>query len=129
MPDGSENSNGARHIRWEDMPKERLSDFIDRRMITGVKAMLTHVYIKKGGVVPLHHHENEQITYILEGALKFWVGSEDAEPVVVRAGEVLVLPSNLPHKAEALEDTLDVDIFTPPRQDWLEGTDDYLRQQ
>lgn len=119
----------ARHIRWDDMPKEKLSNFIDRRMVTGDKAMLTHVYIKKGGIVPLHHHENEQITYILEGALKFWVGSEDAEPIVVRAGEVLVLPSNLPHKAEALEDTLDVDIFTPPRQDWLEGTDDYLRQQ
>lgn len=119
----------ARHIRWDDMPKEKLSNFIDRRMVTGDQAMLTHVYIKKGGIVPLHHHENEQITYILEGALKFWVGSEDAEPIVVRAGEVLVLPSNLPHKAEALEDTLDVDIFTPPRQDWLEGTDDYLRQQ
>jgi quercetin dioxygenase-like cupin family protein len=122
-------TNESRHIRWEEMPKEKLSNFIDRRMITGDKAMLTHVYIKKGGIVPLHHHENEQITYILEGALKFWVGSEDAEPIIVRAGEVLVLPSNLPHKAEALEDTLDVDIFTPPRQDWLEGTDDYLRQQ
>ena len=128
MPSHSEH-NGARHIRWDDMPKEKLSGFIDRRMITGDKAMLTHVYIKKGGIVPLHHHENEQITYILEGALKFWVGSEDAEPFVVHAGEVLVLPSNLPHKAEALEDTLDVDIFTPPRQDWLEGTDDYLRGQ
>ena len=77
-----------------------------------------------------HGHDNmEIVTYVLEGALKFWVGSEDAEPIVVRTGEVLVLPSNVPHKAEALEDTLDVDIFSPPRQDWLDGTDDYLRQQ
>jgi quercetin dioxygenase-like cupin family protein len=91
--------------------------------------MLTHVYMKKGCIVPMHHHENEQLTYVLEGALKFWIGSEDAEPLVVHAGEVLVLPSNVPHKAEALEDTLDVDFFTPPRQDWLDKTDDYLRRQ
>lgn len=109
------------------MPKETLSPRIDRRIISADKAMLTHVYLKKGAVVPMHHHENEQLTYILEGALKFWIGSEDADPVVVRAGEVLVLPSNVPHKAEALEDTLDVDVFSPPRQDWLDGTDDYLR--
>jgi quercetin dioxygenase-like cupin family protein len=119
----------AKHYRWDDLPREKLSDFLDRRIITGDRAMLTHVYMKKGCVVPLHHHENEQLTYILEGALKFWIGSEDAEPIVVHAGEVLVLPSNVPHKAEALEDTLDVDFFTPPRQDWLDGTDDYLRKQ
>jgi quercetin dioxygenase-like cupin family protein len=119
----------AKHYRWDDLPKEKLNDFLDRRIITGKSAMLTHVYMKKGCVVPLHHHENEQLTYILAGALKFWIGSEDADPIVVRSGEVLVLPSNLPHKAEALEDTLDVDIFTPPRQDWLDGSDDYLRKQ
>ena len=120
-------SSGVRHIRWDDMPKETLSAHIDRRIISADKAMLTHVYLKKGAVVPMHHHENEQLTYILEGALKFWIGTEDADPVVVRAGEVLVLPSNVPHKAEALEDTLDVDVFSPPRQDWLDGTDAYLR--
>jgi quercetin dioxygenase-like cupin family protein len=119
----------AKHYRWDDLPRERLNPLLERRIITGEKGMVTHVYIKKGCVVPLHHHENEQLTYILEGALKFWIGSEDAEPIVVRAGEVLVLPSNLPHKAEALEDTLDMDIFSPPRQDWLDGTDDYLRKK
>jgi quercetin dioxygenase-like cupin family protein len=122
-------SNDVRHYRWDDLPKERLSSFLDRRIITGEKAMVTHVYMKKGCLVPMHHHENEQLTYILEGALRFWIGSEDAEPFVVRAGEVLVLPSNVPHKAEAIEDTLDVDFFTPPRQDWLDKTDDYLRRQ
>jgi quercetin dioxygenase-like cupin family protein len=121
--------NGVKHYRWDDLPKERLTSLLDRRIITGEKAMVTHVYMKKGCLVPLHQHENEQLTYVLEGALKFWIGSEDAEPFVVHAGEVLVLPGNVPHKAEALEDTLDVDFFAPPRQDWLDKTDDYLRRQ
>ena len=114
---------------WDDMPKEQLSDQLSRRLITGDKMMLAHVYLKKGCIVPLHHHENEQITYILEGALRFHIGAEDGEDVIVRAGEVLHIPSNVPHMAEALEDTLDVDIFSPPRQDWLDKSDDYLRQK
>ena len=114
---------------WDDMPKEQLSDQLSRRLITGDKMMLAHVYLKKGCIVPLHHHENEQITYILEGALRFHIGAEDGEEVIVRAGEVLHIPSNVPHTAEALEDTLDVDIFSPPRQDWLDKSDDYLRQK
>ena len=115
--------------RWEDMPKERVSDLLERRLITGERMMLAHVYLDKGCIVPRHSHENEQITYILEGALRFWLGEDEQEQVVVRAGEVLLIPSNLPHKAEALEDTLDVDIFSPPRQDWLDKTDDYLRRK
>ena len=114
---------------WDDMPKEQLSDQLSRRLITGDKMMLAHVYLKKGCIVPLHHHENEQITYILEGALRFHIGAEDGEEVIVRAGEVLHIPSKVPHMAEALEDTLDVDIFSPPRQDWLDKSDDYLRQK
>jgi len=102
---------------------ERLS----RRLITGDQLMLTHVYLTKGCVVPKHSHINEQLTYILEGALKFLVG-DDGEEIVVRAGEVLHLPGNLPHEAHALEDTLDVDIFYPPREDWLNKTDAYLRK-
>ena len=115
------------HYRWDDMPKEQLSDSISRRFITGDKTMLAHVYLKKGAVVPTHHHENEQITYILEGALRFWIGADGAQEIVVRPGEVLHIPSNVPHKAEALEDTLDVDIFSPPRQDWIDKSDAYLR--
>ena len=91
--------------------------------------MLAHVYLEKGCIVPKHSHENEQLTYILEGALKFWIGEDEGKELIVRSGEVLVIPSNVPHKAEALEDTLDVDIFSPPRQDWLDKTDDYLRQK
>ena len=86
---------------WDDMPKEQLSDQLSRRLITGDKMMLAHVYLKKGCVVPLHHHINEQITYILEGALRFHIGAEDGEEIIVRAGEVLHIPSNVPHTAEA----------------------------
>jgi quercetin dioxygenase-like cupin family protein len=90
--------------------------------------MLAHVYLKKGCIVPRHRHENEQFTYILSGVLRFWLGEDEAETIDVRAGEVLFLPSNVYHKAEALEDTLDMDVFSPPRQDWLDKTDDYLRK-
>jgi unsaturated pyranuronate lyase len=114
--------------RWDDMPKERLIDGLDRRYIVGERMMLAHVYFKKGTVVPRHHHENEQLTYILEGALRFRLGQDGGEEVVVRAGEVLVIPGNLPHEAVALEDTLDVDVFSPPRRDWIDGTDDYFRR-
>jgi quercetin dioxygenase-like cupin family protein len=117
------------HHRWEDMPKEALSDVLERRLITGDRMMLAHVYLKKGAIVPRHSHENEQITYILEGGLRFWIGNDEAQVIDVLAGEVLHIPSHVPHKAEALEDTLDVDIFSPPRQDWLDKTDDYLRQK
>ncbi len=115
--------------RWDDMPKENVAEKLDRRLITGERMMLAHVYLKKGAIVPRHAHENEQLTYILEGALRFWIGEDETETLDVRAGEVLHIPSNVPHKAEALEDTLDVDIFSPPRQDWLDKTDDYLRRK
>ncbi len=124
-----ETAQTATQYKWDDLPKEQLSDLLSRRLITGDKVMLAHVYLKKGCVVPLHQHENEQITYILEGALRFWIGSEDAAPIVVGVGEVLHIPANVPHKAEAIEDTLDVDIFSPPRQDWLDKSDAYLRQK
>ena len=121
--------NKASFHRWEDMPKERVSDTLQRRLITGERMMLAHLYLEKGCIVPKHSHENEQLTYILEGALHFWLGEDESEEVIVRSGEVLVIPSHLPHKAVALEDTLDVDIFSPPRQDWIDKTDDYLRQK
>jgi quercetin dioxygenase-like cupin family protein len=114
--------------RWEDMPREKVSAMLDRRLITGDRMMLGHIYLKKGCVVPKHQHENEQLTYVLEGALRFWIGADEAKEVIVRPGEVLHIPSNVWHKAEALEDTLDVDIFSPPRQDWLDKTDAYLRR-
>ena len=116
------------HYTWDEMPRERVTDLLDRRLITGTRMMLAHVYLKKGCIVPMHSHENEQLTYVLEGGLRFWIGTEDAEPVDVLPGQVLVIPSNVPHKALALDDTLDVDVFSPPRQDWINKTDDYLRR-
>jgi len=118
----------AKWYRWDQIPREELHDRLSRRLITGDQVMLAHVYLKQGCVVPRHSHENEQFTYILEGALRFLVGDE-AEEIVVRAGEVLHLPANVPHEAHALEDTLDVDIFYPPRADWLNKTDSYLRKK
>jgi len=119
----------ATRYRWDDLEREQLNPSIGRRLVTGERLMLAHVYFTKGGTVPKHAHDNEQITYVLDGCLRFFLGDDGDEVVDVRAGEVLVIPPNLPHAAEALEDTLDVDIFNPPRQDWLDGTDAYLRQQ
>ena len=123
-----EQQSAVRFFRWEDMPREKVTDVISRRLVTGDRMMLAHVYLQKGAVVPRHQHHNEQLTYILEGALRFWIGEDERETVDVRAGEVLHIPSNVWHKAEALEDTLDVDVFSPPREDWLNGTDTYFHR-
>lgn len=118
---------GPTHYRWDQIPKERLKGNMSRRVVTSERLMLGEVTYVKGDEVPLHSHENEQITYVLLGALKFWFG-DGAEPaMIVSAGELVVIPSNLPHRALALADTVEVDIFCPPREDWLSGTDAYLR--
>ena len=119
----------ARHYRWDDLPKEPLKPDLSRRLISTERMMLAQVFLDKGCIVPQHSHENEQLTYILSGTLRFFLGEDESEIVDVGAGEVLHLPSWLPHRAEALEDTLDVDIFCPPRQDWLDGSDAYLREK
>ena len=119
----------VRHLSWNDIHKETVTDQLSRRLVTGDRMMLAQVYLDKGCIVPKHSHENEQITWIVEGALKFWIGEDGAEEVIVRAGEVLHIPSNVPHMAEALEDTLDVDIFSPIRQDWLDHTDSYFHKK
>ncbi len=113
------------YLRWADVESEPLNPRLSRQMITGRHLMLARVLLKKGVIVPEHSHENEQLTYILEGALKFWI---DGREIVVAAGEVLCIPPHMPHKAEALEDTVDLDVFYPPRQDWLSKQDAYLRQ-
>lgn len=114
-----------RYCTWESVPLEVMSDVISRKIISGEKAMVAQVFLKKDAVVPEHYHESEQITYILQGALKFEL---EGREVVVRAGEVLHIPSNVPHRAVALEDTLDLDIFSPIRTDWLTRDDAYLRR-
>jgi unsaturated pyranuronate lyase len=110
---------------WETVKKEQLNPKLWRKVISGERGMLAQIFLAKGCVVPTHHHESEQISYIVEGALKF---NLEGRGIVVRSGEVLLIPSNVPHSAEALEDTTDFDIFCPIRKDWLDGTDAYLRK-
>lgn len=114
------------YIRLQDHPVESVNPLFDRQLVAGERTMLARIVLSAGCVVPLHSHENEQITYVLDGALKFHIQGRE---IIVRSGEVLVIPSHVPHTAEALEDTVDLDIFTPPRVDWLQGTDQYLRDQ
>lgn len=118
--------NDVTRFAWTDVPSEQMNALLSRQIISGERSMLARVQLAKGCVVPRHSHDNEQFTLILAGALRFRIGEEGRE-VVVRAGEVLHIPSGVPHEAEALEDTDDLDVFTPPRQDWLDGTDSYLR--
>ncbi|MGB6385803.1 MAG: cupin domain-containing protein [Terriglobales bacterium] len=113
-----------KYIAWDSVELEDLNPLLQRQMIVGQDIMVARVLLKKGCIVPEHSHHNEQVTYILEGALKFWI---DGKVIVVNAGEVLTIPSHMPHKAEALVDTVDLDVFTPPRADWLNRTDQYLR--
>jgi quercetin dioxygenase-like cupin family protein len=113
-----------RHIPWSTVPLEDLHPLLQRQFVVGRDIMVARVLLKKGCVVPEHSHINEQVTYILDGALKFWI---DGKEIIVNAGEVLTIPPDMPHKAEALEDTVDLDVFTPPRADWINKDDTYLR--
>ena len=113
-----------KYIPWNTVELEELNPLLQRQLVVGQDIMVARVLMKKGCVIPLHSHHNEQVTYILEGALKFWI---DGNEIVVNAGEVLTIPRNMPHKAEALMDTVDLDVFNPPRADWLNRADDYLR--
>jgi quercetin dioxygenase-like cupin family protein len=113
-----------KYVPWDTVELEDLNPLLQRQFVVGHGIMVARVLLKKGAIVPLHSHHNEQITYILEGALKFWV---DGKVIVVNADEVLIIPSHMPHKAEAMADTVDLDIFNPPRADWINKTDQYLR--
>lgn len=114
------------HLPWHTIPLEDLNPLLQRQFVVGQEIMMARVLLKKGCVVPEHSHYNEQLTYILDGALKFWI---DGKEIVVHSGEVLCIPAHMPHKAEALEDTVDLDVFNPPRADWINKTDQYLRGQ
>ena len=118
------NKAELQYIPWHTIDLENLNPLLQRQFIVGQDIMLARVLLKKGCIVPEHSHHNEQVTYILDGALKFWI---DGKEIVVNAGEVLTIPPHMPHKAEALVDTVDLDVFTPPRADWINKTDQYLR--
>lgn len=113
------------HYRWDDITPEQINPTISRQYITGDRVTVARFELKRGAVVPQHAHENEQVSYIISGALKFILEGRD---IVVRGGEVLRIPPNVPHAAEAVEDTLAIDVFCPVRQDWIDKTDTYFRR-
>jgi quercetin dioxygenase-like cupin family protein len=106
--------------RWDEIALEKITEMISQKIVAGDREMLAQIYLKRGALVPMHSHESEQMTYILQGALKVMVGGEE---VTVREGEVLHIPSGVRHQAEALEDTFELDVFSPVREDWLKGDD------
>jgi quercetin dioxygenase-like cupin family protein len=116
----------ARLQRWDELALEKVTEMISRKIVTGEREMLAQIYLKKGAIVPMHNHESEQITYVLQGALRFLI---EGEQITVREGEVLVIPSWLPHQAEALDDTFELDVFSPIRQDWIDKTDKYFHDE
>ena len=110
--------------RWAEIEPEAMNPLLTRQFVSGEKGMAARIMLKKGCLVPQHSHPNEQIAMILSGALEFDLSGEK---VIVRTGEILVIPSGVPHSALALEDTEDIDFFSPPRQDWIDRDDSYLR--
>jgi quercetin dioxygenase-like cupin family protein len=116
----------VRQYRWDEIAPEKVTDMISRKIVTGEREMIAQIWIKKGAIVPMHDHVSEQLTYIIQGALRFTIGGEE---IVVRDGEVLHIPSSVPHQAEALDDTFELDVFSPIRQDWLDKTDDYFHKK
>jgi unsaturated pyranuronate lyase len=115
-------------VRWEDVPVEPVTDVISRQVVTGRNEMIARVLLKRGAIVPIHSHVSEQVTWILEGAMRLWIGAPEEE-VTLKAGQMVVIPPDVPHRAEALEDTVDIDVFSPIRQDWLDGTDTYFHRK
>jgi quercetin dioxygenase-like cupin family protein len=116
----------VRLYRWDEIALEKVTEMISRKIITGEREMVTQIYLKRGAIVPLHSHESEQMTYVLQGGLRFMINGEE---ITVREGEVLHIPSWVPHQAEAIDDTFEMDIFSPIRHDWLDGTDNYFHDK
>jgi quercetin dioxygenase-like cupin family protein len=114
----------VKHTRWQDVELEQVNPLLQRQLVVGESVMVARILLKKGSIVPLHSHINEQISYVLDGALQFRL---DGREIVVRSGEILCIPPNMPHEALALEDCVDLDIFNPPREDWINKADAYLR--
>lgn len=114
------------HTRWDDLPLDAVNPTFGRRLVSGEHLTMAQIFLKPGGGAPKHSHENEQFSYILQGTLRFWIG-DDERVIDVNAGEVLQLPPHVPHRAEALDDVVAIDVFSPPRWDWVNKTDAYLR--
>jgi len=114
------------HTRWDDMPRDEVNATFGRKLVSGEQITMAQVFLSTGGGAPKHHHENEQFSYVVKGTLRFWIG-DDEKVIDVKAGEVLQIPANVPHRAEAQDDVFAIDVFSPPRWDWVNKTDAYLR--
>jgi quercetin dioxygenase-like cupin family protein len=117
-------SNTVQHVRWQEVPAENMNPLFDRQYVVGDQVMIARISMKRGCIVPRHSHHHEQISHILSGILRFTV---DGREITLGAGELLLIPPHVPHAAVALEDTIAIDTFTPPREDWINKTDQYLR--
>ncbi|MDH3708755.1 MAG: cupin domain-containing protein [Cyclobacteriaceae bacterium] len=115
-------------LNWDAVPTEQVTDSMQRKIVAGEKLMIVKMKFKDGFHVPLHHHENEQITQVISGTIRFWLGEDKQQQMELTAGDVLVIPPNMPHEALMIGDVEAMDTWAPPRQDWLDGTDDYLRE-
>ena len=121
-------NTAAKHLRWSDIPIEQLNPLLQRQFVSGQQGTIAHIHLRKGCLVPMHAHPNEQFSTVITGSMRFTLDPEGlAEQITLAPGDLLIIPGNLPHSAEALEDTLNLDIFTPVRQDWEDGSDAYLR--
>jgi quercetin dioxygenase-like cupin family protein len=109
----------GRLFRWDEIALEKITEMISQKIVAGDREMLAQIYLKRGALVPMHSHDSEQMTYVLQGSLRFLVGGEE---IIVREGEVLHIPPGVPHQAEALDDTFELDVFSPVRADWLADT-------
>lgn len=118
----------VKKINWEEVPAEQVTPKMERKLVYGDKIMIAKMKFKDGFLVPLHHHENEQITQVISGTIRFWIGNEKKEVYDVSEGDVLVIPGNVPHEALMIGDVEEIDTWTPIREDWLDGSDDYLRK-
>ena len=117
-------SNAVQHVRWHEMPVENMNPLFDRQYVVGNQVMVARISLKRGCIVPQHSHHHEQISHILSGAVRFLI---DGREITLGVGELLLIPPHVPHSVVALEDTIAIDTFTPPREDWINKTDQYLR--
>jgi quercetin dioxygenase-like cupin family protein len=115
-------------INWDEIPTEVVTPKMHRKLLVGEKMMIAKMKFKDGFLVPLHHHENEQITHVTSGTIRFWFGAKKEQQMDLHAGEMVVIPPHLPHEALMIGDVEETDSWAPPRYDWLDGTDDYLRK-
>jgi quercetin dioxygenase-like cupin family protein len=115
-------------VNWKDIPVEQVNEKMKRQFIHGEKIMIAKMEFEDGFVVPWHSHENEQVTDVYEGHLRFWFDDDENNPVDLFAGDTIVIPGNRRHKALMIGRVVECDTFAPPRQDWIDGSDSYLRK-